>query len=452
MAPIASMYSIPVGFLILILIGAGLLMLPCATTEGNHTSFLTAMFTSTTSVCVTGSVVVDTYTHWTTFGKAVILGLIQLGGLGIIAAVAFLAVVARRTFSLGDMLTLKDMFSLDTTKGIVRFFNQIVVGTLLAELIGALLYMPAFCSQFGALKGIWYSIFTSISAFCNAGITIMDSNSLDNYSDSPYVLTVTMLMIIGGGMGYVFWADLLSIIHRIRNKEAKAKYSLKLAGVHTHLVLALTLVLIFGGALLFFILEYSNPGTLGNMPLEQKISNSLFQSVTTRTAGFTSVSQENLTETSSLLGDVLMFIGGSPLGTAGGVKTVTIFIVIMNVIAFLRNRNEVVILRRKIPASLIRKATAIVTVQLSVVLTITALVLATSGTTLTEALYETTSAVSTVGLSRGLTPELTASGQCLIMLGMFLGRIGPITMLLFFQQDKDRKDGVHYADGNYIVG
>ena len=425
-------------------------MLPFSSAPGVHTTPLQALFTSTTSVCVTGSVVVDTCAHWSVFGEIIILGLIQIGGLGVIAAVVFLMYFTQRTFSLGDILALKEMFTLDSTHEVLQFFRRIFCMTLIVEALGAVFYMPVFCSQFGAGRGIWCSFFTAVSAFCNAGINIVSPDSLEEYSSHYLVMIVTMLMIVLGGLGYVVWIDLLATAGRMKRKSIR--YPLRLMGVHTRLVLLLTFGLIFGGALLIFVLEYSNPGTIGNMPLGQKLMNSLFQSVTTRTAGFSFIPQGHLTETTCLLSDVLMFIGGSPLGTAGGVKTVTIVIVLMNVSAFILNQEEVVILKRRIPPGLIRKATAIVTVQLTVVLIISGLLMLVTGATMNDAIFESMSAVSTVGLSRDLTMGLNAAGQILIIVGMFLGRIGPITMLLFFQNKADKKDGIHYADGNYIVG
>lgn len=446
-----SFFSVPAGFLVLILIGALLLMLPISTAPGQHTSPLTALFTSTTSVCVTGSVVVDTSAHWSLFGKIIILALIQLGGLGIITMVVYFLYFSERSISLADTLMLKDMFSLDKTKDIDYFFKNVFMYTIAFESLGALLYMPVFCQQFGALRGIWYSVFTSISAFCNAGITIIDPYSLEKYDDSIMVLSVTMFLIVFGGIGYVVFQDFQMLTSKLR-KRTKVRYSLRALRVHTRLAIMLTLILVFGGALVIFMLEYSNPGTLGNMPLGKKILNSLFQSVTTRTAGFSTFPQENLHESTSLLADIFMFIGGSPLGTAGGVKTITIYILIKNVYAYLANKDEVTILKRSIPAGLIRKSTAIVTVQLTVVLLITLLLMAVTEATMSDAFYETFSAVSTVGLSRGLTDDLNSAGQILIIIGMFLGRVGPITMLLFFKNSSGGNNDVHYADGRYIVG
>lgn len=443
---------IPAGFLVLIIIGALLLMLPAATVSGEETGLLTALFTSTTSVCVTGSTVVDTSTHWSLFGEIVILCLIQLGGLGIISAVVFLAVVARHRFTLSSILLLQDALTLDTSQGIIRFSIWIFTGTLIIETAGALAYLPAFVPEFGLLRGIWYSFFNSVSAFCNAGMCLVSPDNLESYSDSPYVLTITMVLIVIGGLGFVLWLDLISFVRRHRQKRTNLRYSLRLIGEHTKLVLALTGILIFGGAALIFLIEGSNPATLGGMPLGQKIMNCLFQSVTFRTAGFSTISQEHLLPATCLIGDILMFIGGSPVGTAGGVKTVTMFLVLLNLYAFLHEQDEVILRNRRIPADLIRKATAIVTAQLSIALILCiALLCTTSTVTINEAMYEVASAVSTVGLSQGLTPELSPSGQIIIMLAMFLGRIGPIFMLLLFTTQKNDRNGITLADGRYIV-
>lgn len=446
------MVLVPAGFFILILLGTILLMLPWATAAGEETTLLTALFTSTTSVCVTGSTVVDTCTHWTMFGDFVILGLIQVGGLGIIVAVVFLVVIARHRFTLGEILALKDMYDLDSTRGVLLFFKRIFLGTLLAEALGAIGFMPVFCQEYGILRGIWYSFFTAVSAFCNAGITVMNPTNLEEYSNTPSVMIVTMILIVAGGVGYLVWADLVAVAGRLRERSVRPKYAFRLIKKHTRLVLALTGGLIAGGAALVFIFECGNPGTIGNMSAGGKIINSIFQSVTFRTAGFSTVPQQNLTEETCFAGDILMFIGGSPLGTAGGVKSVTLFVLLMNAIAFLRDEDEVVLLKRTVPSGVVRKATAIITAQLFVVLVLCLLLMAVTNAGLSESLFEIMSAVSTVGLSRGLTPELTAAGQVIVIIGMFLGRIGPITMLLFFQTGKKKQDGVHYADGRYIVG
>ncbi len=452
MAPQESMALLPTGFMILILVGAILLMLPCSTVPGEETTFLTALFTSTTSVCVTGSVVVDTCTHWTLFGKFVILGLIQLGGLGIIVAVVFLVFIARHRFTLGQILMLKDMYTLDSSRGVLHFFKRIFLGTLIAEALGAIGFMPVFCEQFGMLRGIWYSFFTAVSAFCNAGITIIDPTSLEEYSETPSVMIVTMILIVAGGLGYLVWADLIAFALRLRDKSVRLRYSLHLIKKSTKIVLALTAGLIAGGAALIFAFEYGNPGTIGNMSHGGKIINCIFESVTFRTAGFSTVPQQNLTEETCLIGDILMFIGGSPLGTAGGVKTVTMFVLLMNVWSFLQDKEDVVLLKRTVPSDVVRKATAIISVQMSAVVVLTLALMLVTNAELSESLFEIMSAVCTVGLSRGLTPLLPAAGQWVVIIGMFIGRIGPISMLLFFQTGKKKKDGVRYADGRYIVG
>lgn len=447
-----SAQLIPLGFLGLILVGTLFLMLPAATAPGEDTSILTALFTSVTSVCVTGSVVVDTYLHWSLFGKIIILILIQLGGLGIISTVLLFFLLAGRRITLGGVLLLQDAFNLNSTTGIRRFLKRVYLGTLIVEFVGGLGYLPVFMPQFGVIRGIWYSFFTAVSAFCNAGIDIMGPDSLISYQGMPLVLIVTMILIVMGGLGYVVWFDFSSCWVRIHRRKYNKRYSLRLIKEHTRTVLILTAVLVAGGAFLVFLFEHGNPETLGNMPLGQKILNSIFQSVTFRTAGFSTVAQDQLTETTCLVGDFLMFIGGSPVGTAGGVKTVTIFVLFLNVLAFIRNRNEVVLFGRSIPKDLIRKATAIVTVNFLIAFILGVCLMGVAHTTLTDTMYEILSAVSTVGLSRGLTPLLPPAGKIIVIIAMYLGRIGPIAMLLFFQQKRGKTDSVQHAEGNFIVG
>ena len=448
----SSEQYLPLGFLVLIFAGAALLMIPAATAPGEKTTFLTALFTSTTSVCVTGSVVVDTYLHWSLFGKVVILFLIQLGGLGLISVLGFFANMAKKNFSLKEVLLLRDAYNLDSAKGIQDFLKRVWYGTMLVEMLGAGGYMIVFIPQYGLARGIWYSVFTAVSAFCNAGIDIMGPDSLIRYNSNPWVMTVTMVMIIMGGIGYVVWFDLSGGLTQQLQKRTRARRTFRRLREHTRLVLILTAVLIGAGAALFFLFEHGNPDTLGHMPLGQKIWNSVFQSVTCRTAGFSTVPQEKLTEASCLVGDVLMFIGGSPVGTAGGVKTITMFVLLLSVLAFIRNQNEVHFLRRRISLEMLRKAMAIITVHLFIAIAACLALMAATGTSLNDALYEIMSAVSTVGLSRGLTPHLNAAGRLIVILTMYFGRIGPISMFLFFQSKKMKEDGVSYADGNYIIG
>ncbi len=443
---------IPLSFLLAILLGTLLLMLPVSTAPGERTDFVTALFTATTSICVTGLVVVDTYVHWSLFGKVVILCLIQLGGLGIVTVVSMLMLIANKKFSLSDRALLYDAFNMNTRSGILSFLVAVLKGTFAVEGIGAFLYAFSFVPRFGLVRGIWISIFTSISAFCNAGIDIIGPDSLIGYQQDPWTLTVTMLLIVLGGLGYVVWFDMITTVKQGKANHYPVSKIIGRMGEHTKLVFRLTVLFIVSGAVFIFFAEYHNAGTIGNMSVGGKILNSFFQSVTFRTAGFAAVPQQNLTDISCIIGYILMFIGGSPVGTAGGVKTVTVFIVILNALSFIRNRNETVVCKRKISEDLIRKAAAIVAVSLITVFVLTLLLLATNDVSMQDGFYEAVSALATVGLSRGLTPALNTKGRLLIVIGMYLGRIGPISMAVFFSKINPDKNGVSFSDGKFYVG
>lgn len=448
----SSAQIIPISFMCLILCGALLLWLPISSAPGVHTDFLTALFTSTTSVCVTGSVVVPTFSHWSLFGKIVILILIQFGGLGIVAVLGLAVFLARQQFSLSGSLLLKDAYNLNSAKSISGFLGRVFIGTLLVEFIGAFGFMPAFIKHYGPLRGVWYSFFTSVSAFCNAGIDICGPDSLIQYRGNPMVLIVTMALIILGGIGYVVWFDILALRNKDYFWRGRFLITIKRLTEHTRLVLMLTFLYIVLGALFVFIFEYNNPGTLGGMHPAGKVLNSFFESVTFRTAGFATFPQENMKETTAIIGIVLMFIGGSPVGTAGGVKTITVFILILNVMAFIKGKDQVTILNRRIPNEVIRKAIAIITVHFAIAFVLCICLMAAMDLPFVDSMFEIMSAVSTVGLSRAITPELNNMGKWIVIIAMYLGRIGPISMLLFFQTGSTGGTGVKYADGRFIVG
>ena len=450
---IRSAQIIPLGFLGLIVIGTLLLLLPFATASGHGADFLTALFTATTSVCVTGLVVVDTFSYWSTFGHIVILLLIQLGGLGVVAVASAFMMALHKKFSLRGKLLLRDAFNLNSIDGLRHFLFRVVRGTFIVEGIGALFYMIAFIPKFG-LKGVWIALFTAVSAFCNAGIDIIGPDSLIPFQNDPLVLIVTMLLIVLGGLGFVVWFDLSGAFCESVNpkKKIKKRFFARLSEM-SKLVLVLTGALILIGAVVVFILEYGNEKTIGGMPVGSKILNSFFQSVTFRTAGFAAVPQGELRAATSLFGDAMMFIGGSPVGTAGGVKTVTFFVAILNVVAFIRDRSETVVFKRRISEALIKKAHAIVAVSFGAAFLGSLLLLATHpGVRLSDALYEMFSATGTVGLTRGLTPQLNIFGRILVIVVMYFGRIGPISMALFFNISRPSDNDIRYADGKYIVG
>ena len=447
-----STQVIAVSFLAAILLGALLLMLPFATAAGEETSFLTALFTSTTSICVTGLVVVDTFSHWTLFGKIIILLLIQIGGFGVLTIFATFLISMKKRISLRERSMIQDYYNQDSGQGMVRFLLQVVKGTFFVEGVGALLYMFSFIPEYGPVKGIWFSIFTSVSAFCNAGIDIFGPNSLIPYQTDLWINLVTMLMIVMGGLGYVVWFDVMLKNRMRKERNLSWKNTLRRLSEHSKLVISLTIVLILSGAALVLLFEYHNPETIGNMSLGDKILASLFQSVTFRTAGFATVPQAGLTDNTCLVGLIYMFIGGSPVGTAGGVKTVTLFMLVLNTVSFIRDRDEAVIFKRKITQKMINKATAVVMVSLTITLICTVALLQTNDVPLVSALYEVFSATGTVGLSRDLTSSLNAAGKLIIIFAMYAGRIGPISMAVFFNGKKSPKNKVGFVEGKFIVG
>ena len=443
---------IPASFLFTIIAGSLLLMLPFASAPGERTSYLTALFTATTSVCVTGLVVVDTYSHWSFFGQLIIAMLAQIGGLGMIAVAASIMLISKKKFTLTDRLLLKDSFNLNSSSNLLSFLIKVFRGTFIFEGIGAVLYMLVFIPKFGILKGIWASIFNAVSAFCNAGMDVLGANSLIDYRGNALVMAVTECLIIFGGLGFVVWFDLQKgIANGFKNRFSPIT-TIRRFTEHTKIVLFVTTLLLLEGMLLFLFFEWNNPLTLGNLSFSGKLANAFFESVTMRTAGFATIPQENLSEASCLIAYVLMFIGGSPVGTAGGVKTVTIFLLFMNVRTYLKDANENVIFNKRVAASLMKKAAAIVVVSFTVICTLTLVLLAVNAVPLEDALFEVVSACATVGLSRGLTASLNAPARLVIILAMYLGRIGPISMVAFFSRKNYDSNKIQYAEGNFYVG
>ena len=447
-----SSQLIPLSFLGAIVIGTILLMLPIAKAGSGSADLTTAFFTSTTSTCVTGLVVQDTFSYWSLFGKIVILILIQLGGLGIIAVTSVLMLMIHKKFSLYQSIMLHDAFNLNSMTGLRKFLKSVFLGTFIVEMFGALIYSIVFIPQFGFGRGVWYSVFTAISAFCNAGIDIIGPNSLIDYNSDPLIIFNTMFLIIMGGLGYVVWFDFQKKLRERREKGFGFITMMKRLGEHTKLVLTMTAVLILFGAIFIFCMEYDNPDTLGKMSFPDKIMNSIFQSVTFRTAGFAAVPQQCLTEGSCTIGSLLMFIGGSPVGTAGGVKTITFFALMLNTVAFIRNRNENTVFNRRFTSDLIHKATAIISVSFTVTFVFLMALIMSNDVSLVDGMYEMFSATATVGLSRALTPTLNTFGKWLIICAMYLGRIGPISMALFFNYGSGAKNQVSYAKGDFFVG
>ena len=424
---------IMVSFLLMILIGSILLALPISSKDGNPVPYIDALFTATTSVCVTGLVTLPTVTTWSIFGHVVILLLIQVGGLGVITVMAGLAVALHRKIGLKDSRLISDAFNLTSLSGLATFVKKVILGTLIIEGIGALLYMTVFIPDFGA-KGIWISVFNSISAFCNAGIDIVAENSLCDYALNPLINAVTSLLIILGGIGYIVWWDILRVLKKFKKEKLQC---LKRLTLHSKITLFATLILVFGGALAIFILEYSNPLTIANYSLFDKIQVSFFQSITTRTAGFATIPQENLTNASAILCLFLMFVGGSPVGTAGGIKTVTIVVLFATAYAAIKNKNEVSLFNRTLSKQATKKAVAVACTSFAIVFISAVLLAFVTDAPALNIIYEAVSATATVGLSRNLTPYLGLAGKLIVIVTMYLGRIGPISLAIAFNSNKE---------------
>ena len=445
---LSTTHIIMLSFLCVILLGSLLLSLPVSSADGNGVPYLDALFTATTATCVTGLVTVSTASTWSTVGHVIILILIQIGGLGVITIISAVMILFHKRMGINNRLLLQDAFNLNSLSGIVRFVKRVILGTFLVEGIGAALYMPVFVPEFGA-KGIWISVFTSVSAFCNAGMDIIGENSLCAYATNPIVNIVTGLLIIVSGIGYVVWWDVLQTGQKSKGKHRRIFRNLTL---HSKISITTTLILVLGGGLLIFLFEYHNPLTMGNLSVFDKIQVSLFQSITTRTAGFATVPQQNLTNASSLLCLMLMFIGGSPVGTAGGIKTVTIAVLVVSAWATIQNKNEVTLFHRNISKRAVNKAVAVTAMSFCILFVSTLLLSAVTRADMLDILFEAVSATATVGLSRDLTPHLNSAGKMIVIGTMYLGRVGPISLALVLNSSKKKPNIIKNPTEEISVG
>ena len=439
---------IMLSFLFVILIGSLLLSLPISSKNGQAVPYIDALFTATTSTCVTGLVTLPTVTTWSVFGQIVILLLIQVGGLGVITVMTGLTIALHRKIGLKDSRLISDSFNLTSLSGLAAFVKKVILGTLIIEGVGALLYMLVFIPDYG-VSGIWISIFNSVSAFCNAGIDIIAENSLCGYALNPFINAVTSLLIVLGGIGYIVWWDVIRVFKNFRREKVKCFKRLTL---HSKIALSATLILIFGGAIAIFIFEYNNPLTIANYSLFDKIQVSFFQSITTRTAGFATIPQENLTNASAILCLFLMFIGGSPVGTAGGIKTVTLVVLFATAYSAITNKNEVSLFHRNLSRQATKKAVAVTGMSFSIVFISTVLLAAVTNAPALDILYETVSATATVGLSRNLTASLGLLGKLIIIVTMYLGRIGPISLAIAFHSRKETGNSIKNPTEEISVG
>ena len=439
---------IMLGFLLFAFVGSVLLKMPIALKQGVKIAYEDSLFVATSSVCVTGLSTVNVGETFSFLGQFVLLILIQVGGLGVVTFTTALLLFFNQKISLENRLVIQNAYNLETLSQLGVLTKKILLATFLLEAVGAIGYAIVFIPQYG-LIGIWYSIFHAVSAFCNAGIDLLGGNSFCQYRDNVIINITTVFLILVSGLGFPVYWEIIRVFQTRKNCGKRTMISR--LNVHTKLVLVMTLLLFFGGAVLTFIFEYTNPDTIGNLTLWQKIQASVFQSVTLRTAGFATIDQSYFREVSCMVYLVFMFIGGSPAGTAGGVKTVTVALLLTFLLDDISGRKEADLFKRRVDDKYLRRSVAIITFSFSLLIVLTVCLMCVQKSGLVDTLYEMTSAIATVGLSRGLTGQLSAIGKMIVVITMYLGRIGPITMALAFNARKNFGKA-SYAHSSIIVG
>ncbi len=426
MQRLSRVQTIALGFILIIALGTVLLMLPIASKNGESAGFLNALFTATSSTCVTGLVVVDTYTNWTLFGQSVILLLIQIGGLGFITIGVFFSIFMKRRIGLKERNLIQESVNTLQIGGTVRLVRKIVCYAAVFEGLGALLLMIRFIPQFGVAEGAWYSVFHSISAFCNAGFDLMGKfqpySSLVLYEDDMLINLVVMALIVIGGIGFIVWDDIS--IH---------KWNVKKYLLHTKIVLFMTLILIVAGSLCFYFFEQEN---LAALDAKGQILASVFGAVTPRTAGFNTIDTGAYTEGTRMLTVMLMFIGGSPGSTAGGIKTTTMMVILLYIWATLRNKSGLNIFGRRMDEDSIKKASTVFFINLILAAVCTLIMAGLETLPLSDILMEIFSAIGTVGISTGITRDITVASKYMLILLMYCGRIGSMSFALFFTEKR----------------
>lgn len=430
------------GFVSIILIGAVILSLPISSKNGNYTNFLDSLFTATSSVCVTGLVTLDTGTYWSTFGQCIILMLIEIGGLGFMSLTTFIYILIGKKITFRERMIVQEAINVFDIQGIVRLVKHILLFTISVQGIGAIFLSFMFAKDYGALKGIFYGVFHSVSAFCNAGFDLIGNyNSITGYNTNTLFILVISALIIVGGLGF---GTLSNILHVKDGKRLSA---------NAKLVITTTISLLLIGTIAFFLLEYNNPETLGNMTFKNKVLNSFFASVTPRTAGFNSISIDGMTDSSKILTIMLMFIGGSPGSTAGGIKTTTFGLIILTVICVVKGRDDTESFGRRFNKELVYKAFTLFAIAIAIVLIATfILVVAEKGESFIDLLYEATSAFGTAGISTGVTQRLDIIGKIVIIICMYIGRVGPLTIIFALTKRKKKKINYKYPEGKLLIG
>jgi trk system potassium uptake protein TrkH len=434
------------GFAAVIFIGSLLLSLPIASVSGQSPGYINCLFTATSAVCVTGLVVVDTGTYWTIFGQVVIVLLIQIGGLGFMSLMTIIFVLAGKKITIKNRLLLQSSVNSDRVEGVVKFTKYIVASSLVIETVGAILFATVFVPDYGWAKGIYFGIWHSISSFCNAGFDLIGGfQSFTPYVNNFIITFTTCSLIVIGGLGFAVTSEIFNYhnTHRL--------------SLHSKIVLSFTAILILGGALLIYIFEYSNPETLGSLPWYGKIFASFYQSITPRTAGSNSISQVGLTRTSKTVTMLLMFIGGSPGSTAGGVKTSSFAVMFILLYSILTGKKDVTVFKRSISHTTLKQAAGVFFIG-ALIVTFVYMVLCFNEpqTDSQYLLFEVFSAYSTVGLSCSVTPTLSAISRVFIILTMFTGRVGPLTIAYVItrkeRKELENKGQFKLPEGNVLIG
>lgn len=436
---------IALAFAGIILLGTGLLCLPFASRDGMSAGLLTSLFTATSSTCVTGLILVDTWTQWSGFGQIVILCLIEVGGLGFMSVASVVLFALRGRIGLRQRMLMAQALSVNELQGVVRLQKWVLLGSLVIQLTGAAILVLRFLATgYGLGQSVKWGVFHAISAFCNAGFditgVISPGASLNVFNNDPVVCITIMALVVIGGLGFFVW------------EEVATKRSFKKFSVYTKLVLITSAVLILGGATLVALLEWNNPETLGGMPVPQKILNAFFQSVTVRTAGFTSFDQGAMSDAGKALSIFLMFIGGSSGSTAGGIKTVTFLVMVLFILHRARGRSTVTVFKKTIPHEKIMDATTIVSILVGLAFAGAIVICATTPVSFADALYETASALATVGLTTGITPNLSLIAKLMLIVFMYFGRVGILTISLGFMMSDKAEERYRYAYTNLLIG
>ena len=426
------------GFIIMIFVGASILSLPISSRSREFTPFIDALFTATSASCVTGLIVYDTATHWSVFGKIIIIAMIQCGGLGVVTMITVFTQVAGKKIGLRDRATLQSALSAPQIGGIVKLTSFIFKGTVIIEMIGAILMFPSFMKDFGVTKGIYYSIFHSISAFCNAGFDLMGDvskfSSLTKYQSDIMINISIMLLILIGGLGFLIWKDILNY-----------KFGIKRYSTQTKIILAMSVVLVIFPSVLFFFTEFSG------LDIKTRILSSLFQAVTPRTAGFNTTDYTKFSDNGIAITIILMLIGGGSGSTAGGIKMSTIFILVATMCSVLKQDKEVAVFKKRIEPDIIKNAVEVFVMDVVLFVAGSMIISGIEGFSLKETMFECASAVATVGLTMGITPHLGIISKVLLICMMYIGRVGGIT-LIFAAVTPKNNGNARYPKDQVAVG